>query len=65
MKQPYQLEQQEVTMLSEANLRFENGLLYREWVVSQILLKHKDKDLVFDPVTRQFMENVDGKGELK
>jgi hypothetical protein len=58
----FKLEQVDQLLLNDSQLRLDHAVLYREYIISQILLKYKDKDLRFDAPNRQFIETVESEG---
>jgi hypothetical protein len=53
-EEPFKLDEADQNVLNQASLMFENISMRRQLIVTQLLLKHKDKNLRFDPNTGQF-----------
>lgn len=54
----FQLDKESQQALNEAIQKLEFFSLYREYVISSIMLKHKDKTLRFDPQNKIFFETI-------
>lgn len=57
-EQVFQLDKESQVALNEAINKLEFFSLYKEYVIAQIMLKHKDKTLRFDPQNKMFFETV-------
>lgn len=58
MKQVFQIDKESAQHLNEAQAKLEYFALFREYVISQVLLKNKDKNLSYDQQSRMFFEEV-------
>ena len=58
MKQVFQIDKESAQSLNEAQAKLEYFALFREYVISQVLLKNKDKNLSYDQQNRVFFEEI-------
>ena len=59
----FPIDRESQTALNEAFTKIEFFTLYREYIITQIMLKNKEKNLRFDPTSKLFYETIPQEGE--